>query len=308
MPELPGKLSIFSPAKVNLHLKVKNKRSDGFHDLESVFLAVNFGDNLDFQPIDTKNAIEIKCSSGESAKTQSFNKLNIENNIIYKAVSFFREKTNFSQGLKIKLEKYIPVGGGLGGGSSNAAVTLLTLNKMAGYPLNREALLEAAATLGSDVPFFIYETPAAFVTGRGEIIEPIEAPDLHIVLVNPGFSSSTATAFKLLDEYRSGRFHTEAQRHGAIISNLFSVSSVSPCLRVMDFCNDFLKVFPEKEKSIYNNIISQLIENGAQYANLSGAGSTCFGVFENKQQAQKAADFMQNKWGFVQLCRKIDLV
>ncbi|MCL2808500.1 MAG: 4-(cytidine 5'-diphospho)-2-C-methyl-D-erythritol kinase [Treponema sp.] len=298
MAEFPEKLTVFSPAKVNIHLAVKNKRPDGFHDLESLFLAVNFGDILDFEVFqDKKEALIINTSE-----------MSIENNIILKAVALFREKTNFSRGLKIKLEKRVPIGGGLGGGSSNAAATLLALNKIAGFPLDMETLLEAAATLGSDVPFFIHETPAAFVTGRGENIEPVEAPDLHIVLVNPGFPSSTATAFKLLDEYRStktSRQDAKAQSQGIKNSNLFSVS---PCLRVMDFCNDFLKVFPEKDKSIYNNIISQLTENSAKYANLSGAGSTCFGIFENERQARQAAEYLNEKWDFVQYCQSIKKV
>jgi len=271
-----NEISVFAPAKVNLHLAVLDKREDGFHDLESVFLAVDFGDTLYFQPgEDNKTKIVIEGS----AKHPS-----IPDNIILRAVSLFREKTGFSQGLKIRVEKRIPIGGGLGGGSSNAAATLLALNKIAGSPLNRQTLLEMAAVLGSDVPFFIYETPAAWVFGRGERIQPIEAPCQFLVLVNPGFSSDTVRAFKLLDEYRVQR-------------NFLKDSDAFLLLR-----NDFLPVFKEKERAVYNEIISRLHLLGAELASLSGAGSTCFGVFKTLEQAQNAANVLSGKWEFVQVC------
>jgi 4-diphosphocytidyl-2-C-methyl-D-erythritol kinase len=217
------------------------------------------------------------------------------------------------------VEKRIPIGGGLGGGSSNAAATLLTLNKLAGFPFGqenqgRQALLEMAASLGSDVPFFIHETGAAWVTGRGEKIEPIEVPPVFLVLVNPGFPSATSMAFRLLDQYRSQNFHTETQRiqrHGAVIPNLFSVPSCPPCLRVMkwgnvDFRNDFIEVFPQREKSIYYEIISQLMGLGAEFASLSGAGASCFGVFSQKELAMKAVEVLKGKWEFVQHCNSFN--
>ncbi|MDR3020568.1 MAG: 4-(cytidine 5'-diphospho)-2-C-methyl-D-erythritol kinase [Treponema sp.] len=191
-----SKLSVFAPAKVNLHLAVLDRREDGFHNLESLFLAVDFGDTLHFEPIEGKNAFEISMEGQNSA-------IPPEKNIIFNALSLFREKTAFSQGINIHVEKRIPLGGGLGGGSSNAAVTLLALNKLTGAPLARNTLLDMAAALGSDVPFFVSEIPAAWVTGRGEHITPVEAPRVSLVLVNPGFSSNTAEAFRLLAEARS---------------------------------------------------------------------------------------------------------
>jgi 4-diphosphocytidyl-2-C-methyl-D-erythritol kinase len=288
MPIFPKKLPIFAPAKVNLHLAVKNRRPDGFHDIDSLFLAVNFGDTLYFDAIECKNTVEIVMEGINSP-------LPTKKNIIFKAVSLFREKTGFSQGLKITVEKRIPMGGGLGGGSSDAAAALLALNKIAALPYRREDLLEMAACLGSDVPFFIYETPAARVTGRGERILPINAPELFLVLVCPGFSSDTSAAYKLLDENR-----ISAQPNDDISEllkeGIFEKKAYS------HFTNDFLSVFPEPEKSVYNEIIAKLQELGAQYANLSGSGSACFGLFDGREQAQKAADALRGKWYFVQDC------
>jgi len=286
--EMPfSRLTASSPAKVNLHLAVLDKRPDGFHNLESIFLTVNLADTLYFEPCKDENTAEI-VMEGLSVCIPT------EKNIIFKALSLFREKTGFTQGLKIKAEKRIPAGGGLGGGSSNAATVFITLNKLAGFPLNRGQLLEMAASLGSDIPFFLYETSAAKVTGRGEIIEPFEIPEFFLVLVNPGFSSDTAAAYQLLDKKRELENKTAPYAVHSAIKNI-DLSRLSET-----FKNDFLPVFAEPEKSAYTGIISQLLELGAQYASLSGTGSTCFGIFNEREKAQKAADFLCGKWSFVE--------
>jgi 4-diphosphocytidyl-2-C-methyl-D-erythritol kinase len=147
--------------------------------------------------------------------------------------------------------------------------------------------------LGSDVPFFVHETPAARVTGRGEIVEPVDLPRCFFVLVNSGFPSSTADAFRLLDN-RVVRKREPSVRQ-------FSASSCFPYeLNFEVFFNDFLDVFLEPEKTVYNDIIYRLRELGADFAGLSGAGSTCFGIFRDRAQAEKAAAFMRKKWRFVE--------
>jgi len=297
--KVPGGQSVFAPAKINLHLAVKEKRPDGFHNLESVFLALDWGDTLFFET-GTKNDELILNWANDNAEPPS-----IPDNIILRALTLFREKTGFSQKLKITVEKRIPPGGGLGGGSSDAASTLLALNKTAGSPLEKDALLEMGASLGSDVPFFLHETPAARVTGRGEHIEPLEIPQLFLVLVNPGFPSNTTEAYRLLDEHRETKpAHTLTLRPPRLCAFARNSSnpSVPPCLRVENFSNDFLPIFGEPEKSIYNKICYDLREHGALYAGLSGAGSTCFGVFQNMERAQKAAEALSGKWSFVHCC------
>ena len=292
-------LTIFSPAKINLHLAVKNRREDGFHDLESLFLALNFGDLLHFKAMD---AVSDEISMGNCP-------VPMLDNIIFKAITLFRQKTGFSQKFNIIVEKRIPIGGGLGGGSSNAAATLLALNKILGSQgeaLSREALLEMAAALGSDVPFFIHETPAARVFGRGEIIEAMDMPPMFLVLVNPGFPSDTARAFRLLDEKKeSGIFYHEPHKpHEPVLRGISSTLFMRNNIFNLPLYNDFLDVFPEKERDIYIEIISALKSQGAQYANLSGSGATCFGVFEEEEQAQKVAQSLHGKWDFVECCAK----
>jgi 4-diphosphocytidyl-2-C-methyl-D-erythritol kinase len=277
-------LTVTAPAKVNLHLAVLDRRPDGFHNIESVFLAVDFADTLHFEVVEGKNSVEIVMETSAVP-------IPAEKNIIFRALSLFRAKTGFSKGLKISVEKRIPIGGGLGGGSSDAASALLALNKLAGSPLNRDSLLEMGAFLGSDVPFFLHETAAARVTGRGEKIEPINAPRLFLTLVNPGFPSETADAYRLLDT---------AVRNPACESVLPEKLTDTP--KDWPFWNDFLPVFEDPEKSVYGDILSQLWYSGAQYANLSGSGSTCFGVFSDRTKAEKAAKAMQNKWSFSEFC------
>jgi len=298
---------INAPAKVNLHLAVLDKRQDGFHNLESLFVTVDFGDTLHFEPFEAKNkgknALELTMEGPAAAGLE----LPAEKNIIFKALSLFRDKSRdkslgkhgFNIGLRVRVEKYIPLGGGLGGGSSNAASTLLALNHLAGSlygapPFARSELLEMAAALGSDVPFFIHQVSAAWVTGRGEHIEPLDPPPWHYVLVNPGFPSDTARAFRLLDKSRETETYTPFSGY-SLTTNQYSL-----------FKNDFLSIFPEPEKSTYNQIISQLLDCGAEFANLSGAGSACFGAFFKKEQADNAALSLKKKWEFTQACSVIN--
>jgi 4-diphosphocytidyl-2-C-methyl-D-erythritol kinase len=275
-------LTVLAPAKVNLHLAVSGRRPDGFHDIESVFLAVDLADTLHFKLVELENSVEIVMEHGSVP-------IPPEENIIFRALSLFKAKTGFSKGLKIRVEKRIPIGGGLGGGSSNAASALLALNKLADNALNPDLLLEMGASLGSDVPFFLHETAAALVTGRGEKIEALSPPSLFLTLVNPGFSSGTAAAYALLDKKREG-------------GKFEPPKSTVKKMDFPTFINDFLPVFEEPESSVYNEIISRLKDLGAQYANLSGSGSTCFGVFEDRAKAINAAEILRSKWAFSEFC------
>jgi 4-diphosphocytidyl-2-C-methyl-D-erythritol kinase len=289
-------LTIPAPAKVNLHLAVKNRRPDGYHGLESVFVALDFGDTLSFEPLAEINALEVTMED-ENGKVN----LPLEENIVYKAVNLFREKTGSNQGLKIRVDKHIPLGGGMGGGSSDAASALLALNKLAGCPLSRDALLEMGASLGCDVPFFVSRSVAAWVSGRGELIKPLEPPRCFFVLVNPGVRSDTFEAYQLLDSARSGRREPEREVGEAEVSDFLTKPP-----RDWAFYNDFLPVLQTQENSAYASVISGFKEQGADFAGLSGAGSTCFGVFTEKEKAEKAAEALAKSWPFVKVARTRD--
>jgi 4-diphosphocytidyl-2-C-methyl-D-erythritol kinase len=274
-------ITFFAPSKLNLHLSIKDKRKDGYHNLEGIFTALDFGDTLYFEQIDKQNAIEIVMESADG--------IPLEKNIIFKAVSLFRERTGNNQGLRIRVEKRIPMGGGLGGGSSDAAAALLCLNTDG--IMEKNALLELAASIGSDVPFFVHQCAAAYVSGCGEQIMPLQAPCCSFVLVNPGFSSDTTRVYQLFDE-KTDKFHVPLQ-----IGNNYKIPK-NP--QDWKFWNDFLPVFPQEEKSVYNEIISQLIALGAGYAGLSGSGSTCFGAYTDRKRASNAAERLAKSWKFVE--------
>ncbi|MCL1959480.1 MAG: 4-(cytidine 5'-diphospho)-2-C-methyl-D-erythritol kinase [Spirochaetes bacterium] len=319
---LDKQLTFFAPAKVNLHLTVGGRRADGFHNIESIFIKTDFGDTLSFLPVDGNN-VEIDMEFEEDARFTEYvnftedagytdSPLSVipqEKNIIYKVAALFRNKTGFERGLIIKVKKRIPAGSGLGGGSSDAAGTLLVLNKMAGFPLTSGALLEMSGELGSDVPFFTHGAAAAWVTGRGECIKPLKTPRLFLTLAAPGFPSGTAAAFRLLDNYRqsfaSGERGDIYIEHTAPLLHEINLAVVNNNLLDYmsgNFYNDFLPVFSETEKTAYNGIIMQLKELGAEYAGLSGSGSACFGVFKEKAQADNAASVLAKKCKFVKSC------
>jgi 4-diphosphocytidyl-2-C-methyl-D-erythritol kinase len=189
-------LTIQAPGKINLHLRVKGRLPGGYHDLESIFLALNFGDTLVFTLLDEPETVDIQVSSPGFPLPKE--------NSVYAAVLLFRAETGFNRGLRVRMENRMPLGGGRGGGSSDAASTLLALNRLSGAGLSAGRLERMAGKLGSDTPFFL-SGGAAWVSGRGERVEPLPVPaGLWVALVNPGFPSGTADAFRLLDDSRKG--------------------------------------------------------------------------------------------------------
>jgi 4-diphosphocytidyl-2-C-methyl-D-erythritol kinase len=285
---MPG-LTIKSPGKINLHLRVKQRRSDGYHELESVFLALRFGDTLRFNLREKPGPLDIRGSAP----------LAPEENIICRAWSLFQAETGFNRGLRVDMEKRIPLGGGMGGGSSNAAATLLALNELSGAGLSASRLAELAGELGSDVPFFLVGG-AAWVSGRGELIQPIPFPaGLPVVLVNPGFPSETAGAFRLLDASREGVLPCSELAGKLTPQALIKALEGHP--GSWPFFNDFLPVLSAGTGGVYQRIFSGLKEGGADFCGLSGAGSTCFGVFPDEKPAEKAVKSLRREWPFVEL-------
>jgi 4-diphosphocytidyl-2-C-methyl-D-erythritol kinase len=179
----------FAPAKINLYLHILGRRPDGFHELETLMAPITLGDTLDLDLLpDAPGKIEFTCSDPALSDAKD--------NLATKAARLFLDKFKLSTGVRIHLEKAVPVGAGLGGGSSDAAAVLLSLRKIANIDCVDSILADLAAQLGSDIPFFIYQTPA-ICRGRGELIEPITlAENLQGLLVHPGFGVSTPWAYK----------------------------------------------------------------------------------------------------------------
>ncbi|MDR0877881.1 MAG: 4-(cytidine 5'-diphospho)-2-C-methyl-D-erythritol kinase [Treponema sp.] len=296
-------LTIKAPAKINLHLRVKGLRPDGYHELESIFLALDYGDILTFSIAGEDGDLDI-LTGWKTGRAQE--NLPQEKNLIYRAVSLFRARTGFKKGLRVAVEKHIPLGGGLGGGSSDAASALLAMNAVSGANLSHSALTEMALKLGSDVPFFL-SGGAAWVSGRGEKITPLtvsgllhdtSSGGLAVVLVNSGTPSGTAEAFALLDRRRA---HIVPAAESPSMEKVTGALGGDP--RNWPFTNDFLPVFLEDEgvNGTYSRILSQLRETGADFSGLSGAGSTCFGIFADRELAKEAILCLSKQWSFAQL-------
>ena len=176
-----------APAKVNLALRVVRRREDGFHDIDSLFAPISIFDRLD---------IELRDEGGLSFTCDDATVPSDETNLVVRAARHFCTEVGLEPHLRIHLEKRIPHGAGLGGGSSDAAITLLALDRLFGTELPRETLLSLAADLGSDVPFFILGRPAR-AQGRGEKLEPVDFPHrLPLLLIKPPFGVPTPWAYQ----------------------------------------------------------------------------------------------------------------
>lgn len=251
---------IKSFSKINLGLKVLNLRDDNYHNISSVFIAVDLYDTLTFIP---SSSFSLHCPN-------DIIPINTENTIT-KAYKLLNKKFNFKNHYKILLEKNIPVGGGMGGGSSNAAFTLKALNKLNNLKLTNEQLYESSLKIGSDVPFFI-EGGIKLVSGRGEVINDYSAPlinDLYILLIFPDFSIDTSWAYKK-------------------IKNKLQYKEYSTKFPALDsqvnwklFENDFEDIVGSAYPEIFE-IKQFLYNNGALYSGLSGSGSTMFGVYNDR--------------------------
>src|SRR5260221_497191 len=183
-----------SPCKVNLLLNILGKRSDGFHELETVMQPIDLCDDLILTL--AGQGVQLTCSD-PALPTDA-------GNLVHRAATAFLQTTRINAGIRIHLEKRIPLAAGLGGGSGNAASTLLGLNDLFGKPLTPDQLHQAAASLGSDVPFFL-QTKPALATGRGEKIQPLEffsgLNGTAILLIHPGFGITTAWAYQQLAQF-----------------------------------------------------------------------------------------------------------
>lgn len=262
--------------------------------MESAFQALEFGDRLRLGSLKERSACVLDMEGDVPP----------ERNIVFKAIRAFREATGWDGGVRIAVEKRVPMGGGLGGGSSDAASALVGLDRLAGTGLPRSELVRLAASLGSDVPFFL-EGGAAYVSGRGESVEPLEVRlDYGIVLANPGFPSDTGRAFAALDARRASGSDGACAPLGrdAVAAALSRGAGDWP------FRNDFLGAlsacFPEDGQA-YASILGALSREGAAFVGLTGSGSTCFGVFPDPGDAAKAEKRLSERFAFVKATRPL---
>jgi 4-diphosphocytidyl-2-C-methyl-D-erythritol kinase len=273
-----------SPCKVNLILNILGKRPDGFHELETVMHPVKIFDVLTFER--TSSGIDLTCDNA-ALPTDS-------RNLVHRAATAFLEEARITDGVKIHLQKRIPMEAGLGGGSGNAATALLGLNQLFGSPLAPEFLQRIAAKLGSDVPFFLQSSPAIAI-GRGEQVRSLPAfgalEGYYFILIHPGFGVSTPWAYKNLGRFPSA-LNGERGRAERLVQSLNqSIEAARP-----DFYNSLEA--PVLEKFPLLAIFQEfLLENGAAMALMSGSGSTTFGLINAKEKAERLQEKVREKFG-----------
>ena len=258
-------LHLKSPAKINLRLEILRKREDGYHELRTVFQKINLYDRLHFR---------LKKERGISIKVDRAGLPTGEKNLAYQAAQSVMKKSGYRDGVEIKIEKRIPLGAGLGGGSSNAATTLMALNQLLRRGLSDRELMTLGLTIGADVPFFLLGG-SAIGTGIGEKLKKIELPALWYILIYPGFEVSTRWAYQNFVLTKT-RFHFKFQK-------LFNTpENISKIL-----LNDLEEVVSSEYPQIglMKNI---LFSCGALGVLMTGSGPTVFGMFPTNEEAAKA--------------------
>jgi len=274
-----------SPCKVNLILNILGKRPDGFHELETVMQTVNICDGMTFERGGA--GVQLTCSHPELPVDAK--------NLVHRAATAFLSAAKIADGVRIHLQKNLPLAGGIGGGSANAAVTFTALNELFGGPLSLAKLHELAAALGSDVPFFLYDKPA-LATGRGEKVETLDNfPALRgkaFFLVHPGFGISTPWSYQNLARFPAALNGT-AGRAKQLVAKLQSNDLAAAA---GDFYNSLeapaFDKFPVL--SLYKEFLR---ENGALVSLMSGSGSTTFAIAENLAAAETLAEKFKGQFG-----------
>ena len=263
-----------SPAKINLGLNVVSKREDGYHNLETIFIPLILSDKLTFTK---SNKLVLNSNSN------FLNKLS--DNLVLKAVRLLEQRTSQKILVDILIDKNIPIGGGLGGGSSNAAITLKTINKIFNLGLDGKELFEIALELGSDVPYFLNPVPA-FAESRGEILHTLNMEILYpILIVNPGIKLDTIWAFRKIKPKLPENNLMEIFKSGLTDFDI-----------LRDYVENDFEEIVFKEHPLIGEIKSELYKLGAQFALMSGTGSTVYGIFTNLQKAEWAEENFKQKY------------
>ncbi len=278
-------LEKFSPCKVNLLLNILGQRPDGFHELETLFHPVALCDTLEFER--AGSSLELSCNDPALPVGQG--------NLVYRAAMAFLERAGIKEGVRIRLHKRIPMAAGLGGGSGNAATTLLGLNEIFEFPLPPAEVYRLTTQLGSDISFFLQPNPA-LATGRGEMVQPLEPfgvlEGTAFVLVHPGFGISTPWAYQQLARFphalngQPGRAETLVTRlrQGdlkAAAESLYN-SLEAPALEKYPILELFQRFFRE---------------NGALATLMSGSGSTTFALATSVAEGHQISLKFREKFG-----------
>ena len=284
MKNLSRSLVLYPPAKVNLILKIFDRLPNGYHGLWSLMQTIGVTDELTIHLDDSFTGIRLECSDRSVSE--------IADNLVYRAADVVLRQSGATVGVSMTLKKHIPVAAGLGGGSSDAAATIMGLNHLLALGWSQSDMAKLGQTLGSDVPFFI-EAPTAIIRGWGEHILPKTFHDTRwILLVNPGFPINTGQAYKRLDEGRP-----EVPLLSDHLKAFEQASSLSWKQLSAQLENDF-EIVLFHDYPVLAEIKKNLVELGAESALLSGSGATMFGVFQDQARAKKALEVFEKTSGY----------
>jgi len=299
----PPTLTLVAPAKINLFLRITKKRSDGFHELASLFQTVSLFDTLDFWENPKPDAP--LCSMEVTPNSLGYDLIPTDKtNLVMRALKLFADRTGETRRIHCRLHKAIPAQGGLGGGSCDAATALFAANRLAGYPVSEETLIEWGGELGSDVSFF-FSQGSAYCTGRGEIIEPLEKPLPPTVcyLIKPALGCSTPAVFKELGlapeqelEGPDPRTVLDEFQNGLIYDATYVNDLEPPAFTLLPLLKD---------------LRDDLVKLGFKAVMMSGSGSTIFcmgmpfsdvlGTWQDELQAKYDVEIFEEMF-----CRRLD--
>lgn len=280
-------LTVLAPAKLNLFLRIVARRSDGFHDIESVMAAVNIYDTVTLEAVSTG---DIELTVVDSSARTSAGSMQLEapagpQNLVVRAANLLRQKAGCELGARITLVKRIPSSAGLGGGSSDCAAALLGLNRLWNLRLAQSELVTLAGQLGSDVAFFLSESPVALCVGRGEQIEPLQIPTgLHFVVAKPASGLSTPAVYRQCHPDASG------QHVGGFVESLATGAIGDMARRLHNGLQAPAESLNFDVRGL-RKLFEQLPVAGHQ---MSGSGSSYFGICASRRQALRAASRLRS--------------
>jgi 4-diphosphocytidyl-2-C-methyl-D-erythritol kinase len=265
-----NEVQVQAQAKVNLRLRVLEREPGGYHQLETIFLRIALADLVRVRVLPSGRSLD--CA-GPAIPTVGLGP--VEKNLAWRAATAYADASGWPRGFAIAIEKHIPVGGGLGGGSADAGAVLRALDAIAPRPLGEAGLVSLAASLGSDVPFLASALTSAIGRGRGERLEPLPAPPVRpLVLVIPPFAVNTGEAYGWVAAARAAGalpMHADPPLDAGALGRWDALARVA--------ANDFEPVVAARHPSIAT-AVRALRDAGATIAMMSGSGSTVFGVFE----------------------------
>ena len=270
-------------AKLNLHLRLLARDDSGYHQLETLFCRLDLADELEIEA--SGDGVRLSIVGPELGPPGQ--------NLVVRAAEAFQRQAGIATGASIHLVKRIPAGAGLGGGSSDAAATLLALNRLYGEPLDATELAQVGIALGSDIPFFLAETALALAWGRGERLVALEAPPrAHVLLAVPPFAIATADAYRRLDAARAAGYEPVAHLHHLADYRTW------PTLAARAL-NDFEDVvFPDHPRL---PALKAALHPDAFLAQLTGSGSAVFGVFHSDSALRAAHERLRREFPDVAL-------